>query len=524
MKANRLWLPALIVIVLAGTGCSTTYSPPAPAGPPGPTAYNPPPPATADNPPPPPPPPLSNGAPPAVGTVVPAALADADQGGYPPPPPPPDQGGYPPQDQGGYPPQDQGGYPPEDQGTYPPPPPPDQGYDQGYQQGYDQGYQQGQGYDQGPVAVADFYQPLAPYGDWVQSPTYGWVWVPRDVGPGWRPYTEGHWVYTDAGWAWDDDQPWGWACFHYGRWFFDAGYGWEWLPGTVWGPAWVSWQFGGGFIGWAPLPPAIGWSFGVGLELGGVDLAVAIRPWSYCFVRDRDILTPRLTGVILPPARNVTLLRTTRNVTSYAAAGNRVVNRGVPVSEVERAVGRRVEPLHLATAPAGSPGRATVRGREIAFFRPRAGQAPRTAQAPPPAGRPGARQPSPSYPAPGARPYGEQYQGQRSAVPAPPARAPGFSAEELGRRHQVEQQALETYHQQERQRLEDLHRREIANPPGGFSRDQLGQRHAEEMRAMQEQQQRERQAMESRHQRERQSAGQPPPRPPQREERRPPPG
>ena len=33
------------------------------------------------------------------------------------------------------------------------------------------------------------------------------------------------------------------------------GTGWCWVPGYTWGPAWVSWRYGDGYCGWAPLPP-----------------------------------------------------------------------------------------------------------------------------------------------------------------------------------------------------------------------------------------------------------------------------
>ncbi len=35
---------------------------------------------------------------------------------------------------------------------------------------------------------ADFYQPLTPYGRWVDTPDYGRVWVPGGVAADWRPY------------------------------------------------------------------------------------------------------------------------------------------------------------------------------------------------------------------------------------------------------------------------------------------------------------------------------------------------
>ena len=93
-----------------------------------------------------------------------------------------------------------------------------------------------QGYDDS--AYQDFYDSMAPYGRWVVSARWGHVWYPNDVPRGWRPYTDGHWAYTDQyGWTWVSDQAWGWAAFHYGRWAFDPGYGWVWVPGRVWGRA-----------------------------------------------------------------------------------------------------------------------------------------------------------------------------------------------------------------------------------------------------------------------------------------------
>src|SRR6266496_1683468 len=34
-------------------------------------------------------------------------------------------------------------------------------------------------------------------------------------------------------------------------------YGWVWIPGTVWAPAWVTWTYNDNYVGWAPLPPSI---------------------------------------------------------------------------------------------------------------------------------------------------------------------------------------------------------------------------------------------------------------------------
>ena len=99
-----------------------------------------------------------------------------------------------------------------------------------------------------------FYSGLSPYGSWTVVAPYGRVWVPA-VGYGWRPYYYGRWVLTDWGWTFASDDPWGWAAYHYGRWNWGVGYGWYWVPGRVWGPAWVSWRYGGGYAAWCPLGP-----------------------------------------------------------------------------------------------------------------------------------------------------------------------------------------------------------------------------------------------------------------------------
>ena len=69
--------------------------------------------------------------------------------------------------------------------------------------------------------------------------------------------------------TWIAAEPWGWAPYHYGRWFFAPTVGWAWTPGPrfahpVWSPALVAFfGYGGGVgvgvgfgnVGWVPLAP-----------------------------------------------------------------------------------------------------------------------------------------------------------------------------------------------------------------------------------------------------------------------------
>jgi Family of unknown function (DUF6600) len=115
---------------------------------------------------------------------------------------------------------------------------------------------------------------LEQHGSWRTVETYGAVWVPASVSPGWVPYSAGRWIWDPRfGWTWLDDAPWGWAPYHYGRWVFVGSY-WAWAPGPfivrpVYSPALVVFLGGGVSVGigvrplcWAPLgwgEPVIPW-------------------------------------------------------------------------------------------------------------------------------------------------------------------------------------------------------------------------------------------------------------------------
>ena len=95
---------------------------------------------------------------------------------------------------------------------------------------------------EGDTDVTTFDETLSPYGQWVdtgEGPNDGRAWRPDPdvVGEDFQPYaTGGHWVYSDWGWTWESDYPWGWAPYHYGRWALTPSWGWVWYPGHRLGP------------------------------------------------------------------------------------------------------------------------------------------------------------------------------------------------------------------------------------------------------------------------------------------------
>jgi hypothetical protein len=112
------------------------------------------------------------------------------------------------------------------------------------------------------------YEDLDDHGRWHYVAGYGTVWTPVGIASDWAPYRYGHWVWVEPwGWTWVEDEPWGFAPFHYGRWAY-ASNTWCWVPGPVvvrpvYSPALVAFVGGGGFhvavggapVGWFPLGP-----------------------------------------------------------------------------------------------------------------------------------------------------------------------------------------------------------------------------------------------------------------------------
>src|SRR6201996_1582262 len=219
------------------------------------------------------------------------------------------------------------------------------------------------------VSYQTFYDQLSPYGQWIEDPDYGYVWMP-DVTPDFKPYaTNGHWVYTDEGWAWDSDYAWGWAALHYGRWFFRDGYGWMWVPGNDWAPAWVSWRNSDDYYGWAPMEPGI-----------SVSLAYSSGynppPHYWNFVPHAYVASPHLNNYYVRESNNVTIInRTTviNNTTVINHYGNNRYGAGPDPNEVGRFSGAPLRPVQVRETR--SPGRQPNAGG-FAVYRPRVNSAP----------------------------------------------------------------------------------------------------------------------------------------------------
>ena len=188
------------------------------------------------------------------------------------------------------------------------------------------------------IDIDTFYDELGPYGEWVWHPRYGYVWLPEDVSPRWRPYTVGRWTYTDEyGWYWDSNEPFAWAVYHYGRWAYDEDYGWFWVPGDTWAPAWVQWRYSDDYVGWAPIGPGRrGYAYGV---------PVSYEPpiaESWVFVQPRYMTSRVISHYALPIGGLSVAFFGATNVYRPIYRGGIVYNYGMPRDRVVKIIRRPI--------------------------------------------------------------------------------------------------------------------------------------------------------------------------------------
>ena len=224
-------------------------------------------------------------------------------------------------------------------------------------------------------SYSTFYRKLEPYGDWIETGDYGYVFQPRQAvqSHDWRPYTNGHWVYTDAGWTWISDEQFGWATYHYGRWIRLRSVGWVWVPGEHWAPAWVSWRTGNDYVGWAPLPPEAQFDRQTGIR-NWADNYYDIGPEQYTFVPASEFGRKVSPREIVPIERNVTIINQTTNVTNITYNNSVIVDRGPSYDDLQSRSRQPIERFRLERRQDFNTGTPVFRGDVVALptmdFRP----------------------------------------------------------------------------------------------------------------------------------------------------------
>jgi len=218
------------------------------------------------------------------------------------------------------------------------------------------------------VSITSFHETLAPHGRWVVTRGYGEVWIPARIAVEWKPYWDGEWIWTDYGWTWISYDPWGDIPCHYGTWVWVDPYGWVWVPGTVWAPAWVTWAWTDDYIGWAPVPATF-----VLASSGYSGPAVVAAPARYVFVPANQFVGVNIQAVRVPVSQNSVILTRATKATRFRVSGGIVrATADPPLAFVQRVSGKRIERASgdkLKTRPS-SISAAHVSGKSIRVVAP----------------------------------------------------------------------------------------------------------------------------------------------------------
>ncbi|RWL15883.1 DUF6600 domain-containing protein [Mesorhizobium sp.] len=194
------------------------------------------------------------------------------------------------------------------------------------------------------ISISTFYDELDSHGDWV-SYRGATVFVPVDVPDDWRPYTIGHWVYTEQyGWLWVSDEPFGWATYHYGRWGYADDIGWYWVPGTRWAPAWVSWRREREHIIWAPLPPRRD------PDLISIEVTIDTTPDFYwVVVPTREFLADDISVVVIRDEPEfVRIVEAAEPAGDVTIQNEVVINKVIDVDVIEKETDREVTVVEVS--------------------------------------------------------------------------------------------------------------------------------------------------------------------------------
>jgi len=238
------------------------------------------------------------------------------------------------------------------------------------------------------VDYREFYDELAPHGEWVEvkgddigvdmkqgtssgeskksisfSEIFGvksayasdvslgafFVWKPAPnlaVGitagepPVYQPYTNGQWVHTNNGWYFRAASQHEEITHHYGRWVHTPAMGWLWVPGRVWAPAWVDWREEEEYIAWAPVPPSV-------YIVNNVIIAPPVYEERYVIVERRYFIEPEVYRYSYKVHKHKHKVKITewRRMDGIMVVNNTVINRGPDITIIQSVTGRTFEPV-----------------------------------------------------------------------------------------------------------------------------------------------------------------------------------
>jgi hypothetical protein len=170
------------------------------------------------------------------------------------------------------------------------------------------------------------------------------IWKPT-ANTGWKPYLNGRWIYTNHGWLWQSFDLWGNATYNYGRWWNSKKFGWVWMPGYAWAPAWVRWRVSDDYVGWAPLTPKAKWTREKGINGNNYKFKDADADW--VFVQKEGFVNDLSSSDILSSAMNKDIVKNSEPITDIKVENDAVTNSGPDVADIEKRCGKKIGQKYL---------------------------------------------------------------------------------------------------------------------------------------------------------------------------------
>jgi len=188
-------------------------------------------------------------------------------------------------------------------------------------------------------ALADTYVSWDFFFIWRPSPSLSIGVAAGEPGPSYVPYVNGRWIYSENGWYFKAPTYYEEIVHHYGRWCYTGSYGWIWIPGRVWAPAWVRWAEDDDYIGWAPVET----SFYIYNQYYVVPQPV----YTFVSIEKKHFLEPE-------PYKYFRVNKFNYDFSSYAKykihngpefRNNSMVNRGPDIGRIEKVYGKKITPF-----------------------------------------------------------------------------------------------------------------------------------------------------------------------------------
>lgn len=159
--------------------------------------------------------------------------------------------------------------------------------------------------------------------------------------PVYTPYSNGQWVNTDQGWYFQAATPYEETTSHYGRWAMTPDMGWVWVPGRVWSPAWVEMRENNDYVAWTPIPPSVYFVNNV------FTVPVIEDADRYVVVEKRYFVEPTIYKYMYLENKNKIMIKEMTKTNGIMVMNKTIINKGPELTSIETITGKKIEMVKI---------------------------------------------------------------------------------------------------------------------------------------------------------------------------------